>query len=140
MGPWHRTIVGVACGMLITAVATRYSNSSGWLIVGAIVLLVAVVVHGLAWPRWQLWRAGRREPGYLRIVGGYRTNFRLVIRYKNGRQEATVFPPTAQVTATAYGAATVAGTAYGTVGATGPAQPTSWKDWREWWRLRPGRA
>ena len=111
MGPWHRTIVGVACGMLITAVATRYSNSSG-----------------------------RREPGYLRIVGGYRTNFRLVIRYKNGRQEATVFPPTAQVTATAYGAATVAGTAYGTVGATGPAQPTSWKDWREWWRLRPGRA
>jgi hypothetical protein len=127
MGPWHRTFVGVASGMLITAVASRYSDSSGWLFVCAVVLLVGVLAHGLAWPRWQLWRAGRREPGYLRIVGGYRSDLRLVIRYKNGRQDATVFPPTAQVT----------GTAYGTVGMTGPTSPTSWKDWREWWRRRP---
>jgi hypothetical protein len=103
MGPWHRTIVGVACGMLISAANNHWGDkSTGWLVVIACVLLVGAYAHGWALPRWRQWRTGRREPGYLRIVGGFRSDTRTVIRYANGRQDTLVIPQTAVATASAH--------------------------------------
>jgi hypothetical protein len=127
MGPWHRTISGFSGGALITAASTHWGDeASPWIALGAAVLLVATLAHGWAWPRLRQWRAKRREPGYLKIVGGFRTANLLVIKYANGRQDATVFAPSAHVTAWAGGAKVVVD------------HPSRRKQYREWWSQRPG--
>lgn len=127
MGPWHRTIVDVACGMLITAVATRYSDTSGWLIVVAVGLIVLTFGHGWLLPHVRQWRAACRSPGYLKIVGGYRTDSQLVIRYRGGKQDVTVFAASANVDVRGHG-----------VGVMTQPSPPDWTAWRLWWGQRPG--
>ena len=96
MGPWHRTILGFGGGALITAAATHYGNGASlWIALVAGVIMVMTLAHGWAGPRWVQWRAGRHESGYLKITGGFRSDSRLVIRYKGGRQDTMVIPPTA---------------------------------------------
>jgi hypothetical protein len=93
MGPWYRTILGFSGGALITAIATRYGNGASlWIALGAGVIMVVTLAHGWAWPRWMQRRAGRHESGYLKITGGFRSDNRLVIRYKGGRQDTTLMP------------------------------------------------
>jgi hypothetical protein len=121
MGPWHRTFVGTAAGVMTGSFAVENGNGSApWIMGVAAAVLILTVAHGWGWPRWQQWRAGRKEDGYLKIIGGYRTANRLVIRYKGGRQDAMVMPPVA----------TGVGVAHSPTVTTGP--DGSWMRVRKW--------
>src|SRR5271155_5427295 len=91
MGPWHRTILGFSGGAVIAAAVSRWGTEADpWIILGAALLFLGTLAHG--WhPRWEKWRAQRREPGYLKIVGGYKSTERRIIRYADGSQEADVY-------------------------------------------------
>jgi len=67
--------------------------------------LVAVAVgHGWAWPHLRQWHAQRQEPGYVKIVGGFKSNRRRVIRYADGTQDVTAYAEGAFVSVAALGA------------------------------------
>src|ERR1019366_5377046 len=109
MGPWHRTYLGIGVGAGITELAAHSSNGTWpWLLVAGGVLIVLTLAHGWVRPRWVDWRARRREAGYVKIVGGFKSDRRRVIRYADGREDVTVYAQGALVaTAALSGTATV---------------------------------
>ena len=102
MGPWHRTILGFSGGAVVAAAVSRWGTEADpWIILGACLLFLGTLAHG--WhPRWEKWRAQRREPGYVKIVGGFKSAERRVIRYSDGSQDTDVYPTTAIVAAAAF--------------------------------------
>jgi hypothetical protein len=126
MGSWHRMWLGTGTGAVITAIADHWSGAS-WLafLIGGSALVLASLGHGWARPRWVQWRAQRREPGYVKVVGGFKSDTRTVIRYADGSSDVTVRPPSAGVI----------------IGATTPSMVAHSTSRRPWWKpiLRRGR-
>jgi hypothetical protein len=90
MGPWRRATLGFSGGALITAVVSRWgTKADSWIILGAGLLFIGTLLDGLR-PKVRAWRARRREDGYLKIVGGYKTVNRREIRYADGTQDVDI--------------------------------------------------
>jgi hypothetical protein len=84
-------IVGFALGSVVTAAATAGGASAApWIALGALFVVIATVGHGWAWPRLRQWRSRRSEPGYIKVVGGYKTDNRRVIKYSDGTRDEDV--------------------------------------------------
>ena len=101
---------------MITAAVSRWgTEADSWIILGAGLLFIGTLLDGLR-PRWREWRARRREDGYIKIVGGYKTVNRREIRYADGTQDVDI---------QAKGAFVATLTPH-TAGAEAPPTPPTW--------------
>ena len=109
---------------MVTAAVSRWGTEADpWIVLGAALLFLGTLAHG--WhPRWKKWRAQRREPGYVRIAGGYKSANGRFIRYADGSQDTDAYPQAA-IVATAAATATATATAAGAVEI-----PTRWQRFR----------
>ena len=58
---------------------------------GALVAVIATVGHGCMWPQLRQWRERRSEPGYIKVIGGYKTDNRRAIKYSDGPTDEDVY-------------------------------------------------
>jgi hypothetical protein len=112
--------LGIGVGAVTTAVVAHWSGGSwlAFMIVGG-ALIVLALGHGWVRPRLVDWRSRRQEEGYVKIVGGFKSARRRVIRYADGSEEVTTNAQGALVAVAA-----LSGT--GTV-----KYPTRWKRFRD---------
>jgi membrane protein YdbS with pleckstrin-like domain len=115
--------LGVGIGAVITALAAHSGNWTWpWLCIAGGVIILVTLVHGWVLPQWREWRSQRREEGYVKVVGGYKSSSRRVIKYADSTQDVDVY---------GKGAVTLSPL---TVVATGTVTPpTLWKRIKQQW-------
>jgi hypothetical protein len=81
-------LLGIGIGAVITELAAHSSNWTWpWLCIAGGVIVLVTLVHGWVLPRWREWHSRRHEKGYVKIVGGYKSSLRRVIKYADSTQD-----------------------------------------------------
>jgi hypothetical protein len=103
----REVLIGVMAAAAVGASADEWGHAAApylFAVVGVCALWIAWDVFR---PKWVQWRASRREGGYLKIVGGFKSDRRRIVRYADGSQDTDIY-------ATAAGTTTLTGIAAGT--------------------------